>query len=309
MSNTLEQLLNVYWLRPETALWREIDIRAMSAFEMASPSLDLGCGDGTFSFLRAGGEFERSFDAFRSVAQLDQFFKNADVFDSYDANLSVAVASPPRYRIDVGFDHKDNLLKKAGQLGLYGALKHGDANQALPFATASFNSVFSNIVYWLDSPQAVISEIARILTPGGRACLMLPNITFPQFSFYNQLYVKSGDPRWKFLELLDRGRFTDNIRQAKPLEEWQVIFAQAGLEVERHYFHLSKLVIQAWDIGLRPLFPVLLEMANELQPERLVAIKAKWIDTLSMFLKPLLEIDSSLPGDEQPAFHCFELRK
>lgn len=309
MSNTLEQLLNVFWLRPETALWREIDIRTMSAFEMASPSLDLGCGDGTFSFLRAGGEFDRGFDAFRSVTQLDQFFQNVDVFDSFNANLSVAVAGPPRYRIDVGFDHKDNLLKKAGQLGLYGLLKQGDANQALPFTDASFNSVFSNIVYWLDDPQAVIAEIARILKPGGRACLMLPNITFPQFSFYNQLYVKSGDPRWNFLELLDRGRFTDNIRQAKPLKEWRAIFAQAGLEVERHHFHLSKLVIQAWDIGLRPLFPVLLEMANELQPERLVAIKARWIYILSRFVEPLLEIDRSLPGDEQPAFHCFELRK
>lgn len=131
MSNTLEQLLNVFWLRPETALWREIDIRTMSAFEMASPSLDLGCGDGTFSFLRAGGEFDRGFDAFRSVTQLDQFFQNVDVFDSFDADLSVAVAGPPRYRIDVGFDHKDNLLKKAGQLGLYGLLKQGDADQAL----------------------------------------------------------------------------------------------------------------------------------------------------------------------------------
>lgn len=309
MSNTLEQLLNVFWLRPETALWREIDIRTMSAFEMASPSLDLGCGDGTFSFIRAGGEFDRSFDAFRSVAQLDRFFQNVDVFDSFDANLSVAVAKTPRYRIDVGFDHKENLLKKAGQLGLYGALRQGDANRALPFADASFNSVFSNIVYWLDSPQAVIAEIARILKPGGRACLMLPNITFPQFSFYNQLYVKGGDPRWKFLELLDRGRFADNIRQAKSLDEWQAMFAQAGLEIERHHYHLSKLVIQAWDIGLRPLFPVLLEMANELPPERLHAIKARWIETMRTFVEPLLEIDSTLPGDEQPAFHCFELRK
>lgn len=306
---SLEQLLNVFWLRPETALWREIDIRTMSAFEVLSPSLDLGCGDGTFSFIRAGGEFDRSFDAFRSVSQLDQFFQNVDVFDSYDENLSVAVTKPPNYRIDVGFDHKTNLLKKAGQLGLYESLRQGDANQALPFPDATFNSVFSNIVYWLDSPQSVISEISRVLRPGGRACLMLPNVTFPQFSFYNQLFVKGGDARWAFLEMLDRGRFADNIRQAKSLDDWQGMFEEAGLEIERHHFHLSKLTIQAWDIGLRPLFPVLLEMANELSPEKLVAIKAKWIQTMKAFLEPLLEIDKTLPGNEQPAFHCFELRK
>ena len=308
-AGTLEQLLNVFWLRPETALWREIDIRTMSAFEMRSPSLDVGCGDGTFSFIRAGGEFDRSFDAFRSVSQLDQFFKNVDVFDSFDENLSSAVAKPPKYQIDVGFDHKTNLLKKAGQLGLYRALKQGDANQSLPFPDASFNSVFSNIVYWLDSPQFVISEIARVLKPGGTACLMLPNITFPQFSFYNQLYVKGGDARWKFLEMLDRGRFADNIRQAKSQDEWQAIFEKAGLHVERHHSHLSKLVIQTWDIGLRPLFPVLLEMSNELSPEKHDSIKLKWIQTMKAFLEPLIEIDKSSPGEEQAAFHCFELRK
>lgn len=308
-SDTLKQLLNVFWLRPETALWREIDIRTMSSFEVCSPSLDLGCGDGTFSFIRAGGEFDRSYDAFRSVSQLDQFFQNVDIFDSYDESLSAAVTKPSRYKIDVGFDHKVNLLKKAGQLGLYGALKQGDANQPLPFPDASFNSIFSNIVYWLDSPQNVISEISRILKPGGRACLMLPNITFPQFSFYNQLYVKGRDPRWKFLEMLDRGRFSDNIRQAKSLGEWQAMFEQAGLAIERHHSHLSKLTIQAWDVGLRPLFPVLLEMANELPPEKLVVIKDKWMQTMMAFIKPLVEIDREIPGDEEPAFHCFELRK
>lgn len=308
-SDTLKQLLNVFWLRPETALWREIDIRVMQAFEMRSPSLDLGCGDGVFSFIRAGGEFDRSFDAFRSVSQLDQFFKNVDIFDSYDENLSSAVTKSPTYRIDVGFDHKINLLKKAGQLGLYGELKHGDANLPLPFLDASFNSIFSNIVYWLDSPQVVISEISRILKPGGIACLMLPNITFPQFSFYNQLYVKDGDTRWKFLEMLDRGRFTDNIRQAKSLREWQTMFDQSGLKIERHHSHLSKLTIQAWDIGLRPLFPVLLEMSNALPPEKFISIKNKWMQTMMAFIEPLIEIDREIPGNEQPAFHCFELRK
>lgn len=30
------QLLNVYWLRPETALWRELGIRAMSSFSFSA---------------------------------------------------------------------------------------------------------------------------------------------------------------------------------------------------------------------------------------------------------------------------------
>lgn len=138
-----------------------------------------------------------------------------DVFVSFDASLGVSVTSPSQYRIDVGFDHKENLLKKAGQLGLYGAFKQGDTNQAPPFADGSLNSVFCNIVYWMDLPQTVSAEIARIIKAGSRACLMLRNATYGQFNLDDQLYVKGGDPRWKFLELLDCGRFAYNIRQAK----------------------------------------------------------------------------------------------
>jgi hypothetical protein len=38
---TFEQLLNVFWLRPETAMWREIDIRTIESFKVSSPSLQV----------------------------------------------------------------------------------------------------------------------------------------------------------------------------------------------------------------------------------------------------------------------------
>lgn len=54
----LRRFLNAYWIRPESALWRALDVRSMKNFQFESPSLDLGCGDGTFSFLRGGGYFK-----------------------------------------------------------------------------------------------------------------------------------------------------------------------------------------------------------------------------------------------------------
>lgn len=308
-SSTFEQLLSMFWLRPETAMWRELDMRAMSSFEVSSPSLDLGCGDGVFSFLRAGGEFDAGFDAFRAMADLDQFFDNVDVFDSFNEHISPVVTHGPEYRFDYGFDHKENLLKKAGQLGLYKNLKHGDANKVLPFPDQSFKTIFSNIVYWLDDPQSVFKEIGRVLIPGGQACLMLPNNTFPEFSFYNEFYVKTGDDRWKFLEKLDRGRFADNIRQARLRNEWEDMIKNAGLKVASHKAHLSKVVIQMWDIGLRPLFPVLCKMADAVNTERLPEIKQEWIVTLKQFLDPIVQLDDLLGHGEEPAFHCFILEK
>lgn len=83
MNKILNNFLNAYWLRPETAVWRTLDVKAMEGFQFVSPSLDLGCGDGTFSFLRAGGEYKDSFDVFLDVDNLDRFFDNEDVYDSF----------------------------------------------------------------------------------------------------------------------------------------------------------------------------------------------------------------------------------
>lgn len=308
-NDTLAELLNVFWLRPETALWRELDIRAMEPFIFNSPSLDVGCGDGLFAFIRSGGKFDQKFDAFQAMSGLDKFFDNVDVFDAFNEQVRPVIVDLPKYQIDCGFDHKENLLKKAGQLGLYSSLKQGDANKQLPYPAESFNSIFSNIVYWLDDPQAVLIEMDRILRPGGKVCLMLPNETLPEFSFYNQLFIKTGNPKWKFLEKLDRGRFSDNIRQARAQSTWEAMFKSAGLRIAGHKSHLSKTVIQLWDIGFRPMFPLLRRMADAIPPEELIDIKREWTTTLRQFLEPLIDMDNSLTQGKNPAFHCYILEK
>jgi len=309
LDDKLRALLNVFWLRPETAMWRAIDINAMNSFDFISPSLDLGCGDGVFSFIRAGGLFSIDFDVYKTVGALDKFFENADVFDAADNSPSPNVEQYPSYKIDVGFDHKKNLLSKAGKLPLYRKLVEGDANQALPFEDSSFNAIFSNIIYWLDDPEYVLSEIYRVLKSGGKACVMLPNKTFPQFSFYNELYVKNKKQEWAFLEKLDRGRFETNYSCAKSSDEWEKLILESGLSIKKHDRHLSKTAIQIWDVGLRPLFPVLYKMANNMNEKDLINIKNEWVDILDEFIKPLVNMDNSLRQGEEAAFHCYIVEK
>lgn len=306
MERKFDQLLNAYWLRPEVAIWRYIDMKAMSRFMFESPSLDFGAGDGLFSFIRSGGELSSAFDVFQATANINNFFDNKDVYDVFNPSFSPIVTKFPDYQIDVAFDHKENLLKKAATLGLYKNFKVGDGNQTLPFETESFETIFSNIVYWLDSPGAVLNELRRILKPSGKLCLMLPNDTFADFSFYNKLYVKTGDKKWKFLETLDRGRLAENIKQIKPAAEWEYLFNDAGLKVHQHSRHLSKPVIQLWDIGMRPLFPVLMKMVEAIGAEKLPAIKEQWVSTFKQLLEPMIAVDNDCARREA-AFHCYIL--
>ncbi|TAN50661.1 MAG: class I SAM-dependent methyltransferase [Rhodospirillales bacterium] len=302
----LEAFLGPYWLRPETALWRAVDCLALEGIEFQHPSLDLGCGDGLFSFIRAGGQVSIEYDMFLEAANLASFFDKVDVYNNVDENLkSQIVSKPPNYHFDVGFDHKAALLAKASRLGLYERTVEGDANQPLPFADGSFKTIFSNILYWLDNYRATLQEIRRLLVTGGQAVLMLPNSTLSDYLFYQRFYARTKDPRWAWLDLLDRGRSTDNIKMVKSRAEWEDEFARAGLKVVSHVYHLSRTLIEAWDIGLRPISPFLIEMASKLTPEDRASIKQKWIAGLLPMLEPLCTLNWVTDAESQPAFHRF----
>lgn len=142
--------------------------------------------------------------------------------------------------------------------------------------------------------------------------LMLPNSTMSEFSFYNQLHVKPNNKDFEFLKYLDRGRYGSNIKVAKSYEEWEFIFLKSGLKIVEHKMHLSKTVLQIWDIGLRPLFPVLLKLVNVVEDkEKLLEIKEEWIEIFMKFLEPLfeLEMQNKLNQNEEKAFHYFVLKK
>ncbi|MGG7073557.1 hypothetical protein U5B43_04765 [Campylobacter sp. 9BO] len=147
---------------------------------------------------------------------------------------------------------------------------------------------------------------------GGAVALMLPNKTMPDFSFYNQLYIKKGNMDFGFLRYLDRGRYSSNIKLAKSFSEWEKIICNSGLKIAEHKMHLSKTVIQMWDIGLRPIFPVLSKLVNAVEnKEELLNIKEEWIEIFMRFLEPIfeLEINNKLDQNHERAFHYFVLEK
>lgn len=305
----LEAFLNLYWLRPETALWRTIDCLALEEVAFQAPIVDIGCGDGLFSFTRAGGRLDVGFDAFVQVGNLDSFFDKVDIYNHFDGGqIAPIVTRKTDYTIDVGFDHKEALLQKAFSTGLYRQVKVGDANRSLPFEAGAFRTVFSNILYWLDDFPTTLREMARIVSTDGRVILHVPNSTFRDYSFYQRLHARSGDPAWAWLHLLDRGR-SDNIRHCKSRPDWETEFAQAGLKVAHHRQYLSKTVLEAWDIGLRPISPYLIEMANRLPPEDRAEIKRKWIEGVMPLIAPLCELDWPTDAEYPPGFHLFVLEK
>ncbi len=303
------ELMKVYWLRPETAVWRTLDCLALRDVEFKGPILDLGCGDGLFSFIRAGGELSMNYDMFLQAGNLDSFFEGQDIYNFHakDAILP-EVTRETDYKIDMGLDHKTDLLEKAGKLGFYKELRETDANTELPVDSDTYRTVYSNILYWLPGYKETLKEIRRVLRSEGKAVLQVPNDTLREYSFYQKFYKSTGDKRFEWLKYIDRNR-SDNIKLCKSFEDWKRDFDDAGLTIVDHKHYMSKTVMLTWDIGLRPISPVLIEMANSMTLEKRSEIKRKWIDIMQLVVKPLCRLTYDEDNEYPPAFHLFILEK
>ncbi len=298
----LEAHLNVAWLRPESALWDAIASTVISKYEILPPSLDLGCGNGIFSFITAGGNFSIDYDWYMNT-KTEGFWDNKDIYDVCNINsLEHYIAEQPEYTFTYGLDHKSNLLQQAGLLNLYDNVIEHDANLHLPFEDNQLQTVFSNILYWLSSPQKALAEIYRILDRNGVALLCIPSPKFYEYCFSYGGHKQNSS----LLKKLNRGR-NESMHWVMKYDEFVQMAQKNNFKIIGHSGYLSELTLNIWDIGLRPLSPLLIKMANNLKPDNRKDIKREWIETLMEFFLPLYEMDQN--NNDEKGFNLFILEK
>jgi SAM-dependent methyltransferase len=293
---------NIWWLRPENALLDAIASTTISQSNIETPSLDLGCGNGLFSFITAGGQFSEDYDWFMNV-DTEGFWDNTDIFDTdRDITISDQIIKKPRYQFTCGLDHKINLLNQAKKLDFYERLVLHDANDTLPFPDESFKTVFCNILYWLKDPESALNEISRILKYGGRVLLCVPNTNFYDYCESYLWKEKQSD----LLKILNRGR-ADSILWLTNRKDFSTLAKRNGLSIVRHQYYWSTYTLKIWDFGLRPFSPYLIYMANKLSVAERGEVKVKWMDGVNNLLLQLYLSDKAWKGEG--GFHFFELEK
>jgi SAM-dependent methyltransferase len=285
----LKDFLNVYWLRPENALWRALNCKALAGLEIQNPSLNLSCGDGVFSFLLNGGNFSTDFDVFRGAGDLEAFYEDTDIFDVSPSEYTPAISRRPNISMTVGTDLKPNQLEKAKALDFYDEVVAQDNNEPLPFMDDRFETVYSNSAHWAENISLHLSEIERVLSPDGTAILQLktPAIT----SFLEKLRSEyESDLGTELINIVDRGR-SDHYAHLHEPDIWADYLRDAGLCVVERRQTVTWVHSRLWDIGLRPISPHLIRMANSLSTEQRRLIKEDWIDTWREMLAPFYDTD------------------
>lgn len=149
--------------------------------------------------------------------------------------------------LDVGIDPWSGPLQEAARRGGYHAVVRGDGGQ-MPFPDAHFASAVSNsVLEHIPHVDAVLTETARLLKPGGLFVFCVPNQNFlPSLSISRRLdrlgLRPLGDAYRRFFNRISRHQHCD------PPEVWQARLEEAGFTLERwwHYFPPRALQVVEW---------------------------------------------------------------
>jgi len=305
----LRQLLSLHWLRPEIALWRTFDCLLTQQVPFSGKAVDLGCGDGTLSYIMAGGKIS-NYDAYSHVASLGSYNNGSDIYDKVVAEgmeLNI-VNDALRYTYHYGIDHKNGLISKAKMLrGFYENTLVHDLNSPLPFTGASFHTAFSNVLYWLEELDTILTEWRRILAPLGKLLLFVPNDNFKEKAWLYYMAPHNGDR--EYYNFFDRG-YKSLIKHTYSHLKWEHIFNNNGFSVVKHVRYLTDPVMEIWNVGTRPLSPLLINMAAQLSPEKRDQVKEEWINYFAGFFHPIVTGEFVKDPDEgEYAFHFYVLEK
>jgi len=195
-------------MAPHRALLRSVECKFMNAVELVHPVLDIGSGDGNFA--------------------------------------SIAYDEP----IDVGLDPMERDLLEAATMRprVYLDVVQGSAT-ALPFGDASFATVVSNcVIEHIPDVDRTLSEISRVLKPGGVFATTLPSEHYPEFLLGATALRKVR---------LDRasaayGDFFNKISyhyHVDPPGVWQERLQRVGLEMNKHAYYFSETAHHAFDLA------------------------------------------------------------
>ena len=291
--------LELFWLRPENAMLCTFMSRAIDDFEFNSPSLDLACGDGLFTFYHLGGKLSDDYDFF-SHTKSEKFTHQTytEIYYSYVEDFKLKIEKGVDTQIDYGTDWKQALLDKSDQLNQYkNLILHDNNNTPLPFEDNFFKSIFSDAVYWTKHERVdpLLGELHRVLHPEGKIAIQL--LTPTHLELLDQL---SDILSPKAIDILDRKRrFTMHGRHT--YHEYKELIEKNGfqiLDVKNTFPH--KIILDIWNVGMRPIQHLLIQMVDSLDPEKRKKIKHEWVDIFFELGKPLLKLGETYTIENQP---------
>ena len=260
----LRKYLQLYWLKPFDAVNDTANAWALRQFDWQEPILELGSGDGVFSFIMHGGEYIFTDDRYDQSNPKD----SGDIFDVYHKDRPLTIKNRASIFYNIGVDLKWSHIQKCKETGLY---KHLVVSPPapLPFADHSFKTVFLYFPHGLIEReeqlryQETLKEIRRVLHPDGIVLMTALNQNISKFFICHQLYrFLFRIKMWRlsrYFQNLDAGRYREISGLSLAPDEWQELFKQSGFELSDAWTHIKPFAWRVYDFQTRPILRLLIQ--------------------------------------------------
>lgn len=143
--------------------------------------------------------------------------------------------------IDTGIDSNSKELKRAKSFNIYKELIYCHAEK-IPKRDSSYNTIFSNsVLEHIPDLKPVLTEVYRLLVPGGRFYVTVPTERFDEFTIINQILTFLGLNKLakKYRQFFNN--FWKHYNYHKE-EDWKKIFENIGFKVIKSQQYCSKII-------------------------------------------------------------------
>lgn len=142
-----------------------------------------------------------------------------------------------------------------------------------------------------------------MLKPGGRAVLevLSPHILEPLDRFEKVLGPKANT-------ILNRQR-RETMPGGHTHDQWCKLFEEAGFNIEASRNTIpNTFLVDMWNVGLRPISHLLIQMVDNLNQDNRRNIKREWVDILMELCLPLMDLPEDIDKEKAP-YMMFNLVK
>jgi len=172
---------------------------------------------------------------------------------------------------------------------------HDNNKIPFPFSDNFFQTIYSNSIYHTANSDKLLSEIYRITKPGGSVGLEV----LTPFMFDTLVEME------KYLDEDAISIFDRKRRKIMPglqtHAEWNKKMKRAGFKIDEVIsVYPNKIILDIWNIGLRPIAHLLIQMTDKLSLEDRRRIKQEWVNIFYRMFKPLLSVNQSYTLDNSP---------
>lgn len=263
--------LNIYFLKPFDAVNDTITSELLLDLKWKNNYLEIGSGDGAFSFIMHGGKFSLKYDRY-----IDVDLSKNDIFNSKKLKSIECSNKNIKYFPNHGIDAREFHVNKMKKINFYKIPTHS-SYEKLPLQTNSYNYAFLYTPHGLNSYSKTIDELSRVLKKGANLNILvfLDNV---KENFLCDSFAKKTKGKLKiFFQELDNGRFKEIANLSKSISEWKFFFKNRNFLISKYRTGLDQIAWRIYDIQTRPILKYLIKIFNYLPINLRTLIKIFWM--------------------------------